>query len=103
VPLPSWRIVLRRSPCRGCGCIAPRSRWTGSARGRGQAWMPRSGTPGPGCTSGSSRPAHSTPCTASPAAAPGSTTPLPAHGGRASARRSWAGASSAHSAARGRT
>ena len=51
----------------------------------------------------SSRPVPSAPCRASPAAAPASTMLSPAPGNRASAPRSWGGASSARTTAPGRT
>ena len=89
--------------CRKSGCTTSQCRWMGSEPARGKAWTPRTGTREPGCTSGFSRPARSTPCKASPVAAPASTTPWPAPGARASARRSWAGANSAPTTARGRT
>jgi len=94
---------VRRSSCRKRGCTTSRCRWMGSAPARGKAWMPRSGMRGSGCMSGFSRPARSTPCKASPAAAPASTTLSPAPGNRASAPRLWGGASSARTTAPGRT
>ena len=94
---------VRRSSCRRSGCTTSRCRWMGSAPARGKAWMLRSGMREPGCTSGSSRLVPSAPCRASPAAAPASTTLSPALGPRASAPRSWGGASSARTTAPGRT
>src|SRR5580693_5284516 len=94
-PVPvAVKQLVRRSSCRRSGCTTSRCRWMDSAPARGKAWTPRSGMREPGCTSGSSRPVPSAPCRASPAAAPASTTRSPAPGNRASAPRSWAGASS---------
>src|SRR5580704_10125910 len=62
-----------------------------------------SGMPAAGWCDGSWTPVHFTPCRASQAGAPASTTPSPATGGRASAWRSWGATSSARSADRGPT
>jgi hypothetical protein len=89
--------------CHRFACTTSPSRWTGSGPARDGASTRRLGTPEVDCWNGSSPPGPSTRCMTSLAGIQASTKPLPATGGRASVRRSWAGASSGPSAAHGPT
>ena len=103
-PVPvAVRQRVRRSRVAGAGAqLLGVAGWVWHRRGA-QPGGSRLGMREPGCTSGSSPTRTFHTMHGQPGGSTGSTTLSPAHGRRASAPRSWGGASSAHTVARGRT